>query len=121
MLAYKVMGAGVPELAVRAICRDTETAIAAAGTNQSTATSLTAAVNFLGTVASGTGVILSSSAASGDSQLVYNGGANAVTVYPPSGAAINGLPANTGVIVAIKTTCVFYCASSTQWAALLSA
>jgi len=121
MLGYKVMGAGIPGLAVQALCMDAATGIAAAGTTQGTATSLTAAVNFLSTVASGAGVVLSASATGGDSQLIFNGGSNAVKVYPPSGAKINGLATDAPALLAINTACEFWCGSSTQWAAVLSA
>jgi len=121
MLGYKVMQAGVQGLAVQAICMDAGTGISAAGATQGTATALTNAVNFLSTVASGTGVVLSSSATAGDSQLVYNGGANPVKVYPPSGASINGLATNAAATVGVRQACEFHCGSATQWAAVLSA
>jgi hypothetical protein len=121
MLGYKVMQAGVQGLAVQAICMDAATAISAAGSTQGTATSLTNAVNFIGTAASGSGVVLSSSATAGDSQFVYNGGANPVKVYPPSGASINGLTANAPHVLVMRTACQYFCGSATQWAAVLSA
>ena len=121
MLAYKVMGAGIQGLAVQALCLDCTTGISAAGTTQGTATALSAARNFLSTVASGAGVVLSASATGGVSQLVYNGGANAVKVYPPSGAKINQLAANAAVLLATTTACEFHCGSAPQWAAVLSA
>ncbi len=121
MLGYKIFGAGVPGLTVQAMCQDAATALSAAGTTQGTATTLTNAVNFLGTVSSGAGVILSPNGTAGDCQFVFNGGANAVKVYPPSGAKINALATNAGVLVAPNTACEFWCGSTTQWAAVLSA
>ena len=121
MLGYKVMQAGVQGLAVQALCMDAATGIAAAGTTQGTATALGSAVNFIGTAAAGSGVVLSSSASAGDSQLVYNGGANPVKVYPPSGATINRLATNAAATIATNTACEFHCGSTTQWAAVLSA
>ena len=121
MLGHKVMGAGVNALAVQAICMDAATGISAAGTTQATATALSNAVNFISTAAASSGVVLSSSATLGDSQLVYNGGANPVKVYPPSGAKINGLPTDSPAILAIQTACQFWCGSATQWTAVLSA
>lgn len=121
MLGYKVMQQGANAFFVQAACMDAAVGIAAAGTNQATATTLTNAVNFLSTVASGAGVILSPLATLGDSQLVYNGGANPVKVYPPSGAAINGLAANAPATIPVRTACEFWCGSTTQWAAVLSA
>lgn len=121
MLGYKVMGAGIPGLAVQAICMDAATGISAAGTTQGTATALSNAINFLSTVAAGSGVVLSSSATLGDSQYVYNGGANPVKVYPHSGAKINGLATNAPMLLATATGCMFICGSATQWGGLLSA
>ena len=121
MLGYKVMQAGVQQLAVNAICLDAATGISAAGTTQGTATALTSAVNFLSTVASGSGVVLSSSAAGGDCQFIFNGGANPVKVYPPTGAKINGLATNAPAVVGVNTGCEFWCGSTTQWGAVLSA
>lgn len=121
MLGHKVMGAGVNGFAVAAICQDAATGISAAGTTQGTATALSNAVNFVGTVAAGTGVVLSSSATAGDSQFIFNGGANPLKVYPPSGAKINSLPTNAGVLLQPATACEFWCGSATQWAGVLSA
>ena len=53
--------------------------------------------------------------------MIYNGGANALTVYPPSGAKINGLATNAGMLLATNTACEFYCLSTTQWTGILSA
>lgn len=120
MLAYKVFGSGVQGLAVQAICQDSESGITATGTNQSTAYSVTTAVASFGTVAAGTGAVLSSQAVSGDSQLVYNGGANPLNVYPPSGAAFNGLPVNIPCVLPVNTACDFRCLTSTLWTGVLS-
>ena len=121
MLGYKVMGAGVQGLAVQALCMDAATGISAAGTTQGTATVLTAAVNFVGTVAAGTGVILPANSTAGDGILIYNGGANPLKVYPTTGAKVNGLATNAGFILATNTAVELWCGSSTQWAGVLSA
>jgi hypothetical protein len=118
MMGYKVMGSGVPGLTVQAICMDATTAITAAGTTQGTATQLTAAVNFIGTTAAGTGVILYSAATLGDTQYVYNGGANNLLVYPPSGAAINGGTTNAAITVTPNTSVICQCGSATAWASV---
>lgn len=121
MLGYKAMQSGLNGFTVQAMCMDAATAVSAAGTTQATATTLANAVTFLSTVASGAGVVLSPLATAGDSQLVYNGGANPVKVYPPVGAKINGLAANAPASVSTNTACEFFCGSLTQWAAVLSA
>ena len=120
MLGHKLFGSGLTDLAVSAMCNDVGTAISAAGTTQGTATALTNILNGLGTVASGAGVVLYAGS-QGDCQLVYNGGANAVKVYPPSGARINAMVTNTAHILATSTACEYWFLSSTQVVGVLSA
>ena len=104
-----------------ALLQDTATAVSAAGTTQGTATELTAADSEVTTVAAGSGVVLSSKLAAGDEQSVYNAGANALKVYPPTGFSINSLPANEGMLLAIKTGVWFKCISTTRVFGVLSA
>ena len=121
MLGWKVFGAGLSVPLAAAMCKDVATSISAAGTTQGTATELTAADSELTTVASGSGVVLSSQLASGDSQTVFNAGANAVKVYPPSGMKINALAANAPMLLATNTGCFFKCVSTTRVFGVLSA
>lgn len=121
MLSHKVFGAGIPGLAVQAICQDVKTGLSAAGTDQSGATELTSATNVVVTVGAGSGVICYSGMVPVDSQLVFNGGANPLIVYPPVGFKINNLPVNTGVILATNTAIEMTCVSTTQIVAILSA
>ena len=120
MLGYKLFGSGLDTLSVSAIVQDVGTSISAAGTTQGTATALTNTLNGLGTVAAGAGVVLYAGSA-GDCQLVYNGGANAVKVYPPSGAKINGLASNAPHLLATNTACEYWFLSTTQIVGVLSA
>lgn len=120
MLAYKLFGSGLNTLTVASLT-DVSTGLTAAGTNQGTAYESTSAKNAFSTVAAGTGTVLDSEARGGDTQMIYNGGANALTVYPPSGAKINGLATNAGMLLATNTACEFYCLSTTQWTGILSA
>jgi len=121
MLGYKAMQAGLNGFVVQALCQDAAASISAAGTTQGTATALVNAVNFVGTTAAGTGVVLPSAASFGDSVLVFNGGANPLKVYPNTGTSINGLATNAGVTIGTNTACEFFMGSATQWAAVLSA
>ena len=121
MLGHKVFGAGIPGLAVQAICQDAKASISAAGTTQGDATSLTNAENEVSTVVSGSGVVLYSLATPGDTQCVFNAGANALRVYPPSGQKINALPTNQHMTLATNTGCLFKMVSSTRWFGVLSA
>jgi len=120
MLGFKLFGSGLTTLAVASICQDAATGISAAGTTQGTATALTNTLNGLGTVAAGTGVVLYAGSA-GDCQIVYNGGANPVNVYPPSGAKINQIAANLPHVLAVNTACEYWFFSSTQVVGVLSA
>lgn len=92
--------------------------LTATGTGQSDALTLTAIINQVTTTASGTGVKVSLGA--GAWQMVYNGGANPLNVYPPSGATINQLAANAGFTLPVATAAILFCASSTVWLAVLS-
>ena len=121
MLGYKVFQAGLPGLAVQAICQDVKTSVSAAGTTQCTATSLTAADSEVTTVAAGSGVVLSGSATAGDTQTVFNAGANPLKVYPPSGQQINALPSNQHMNLGLNTGVLLKKVSSTRWFGVLSA
>ena len=121
MLGYKVFAAGLPDPLAACICKDVGTAVSAAGTTQGTATELVNADNEITTAAAGSGVVLSASLASGDSQTVFNAGANAVKVYPPSGMKINALAANAAMTLAVNTGCIYKCVSTTRVFGVLSA
>ena len=100
------------------------TALTATGTTQSDALQVTSVLNVFATVAANTGAKLNSSAAldgQTQRQTVYNGGANALKVYPATGQAINSLATNAGHLLAPKTSCMYFLVSATQWIANLSA
>ena len=107
-------------MAVASICQDVTSGIVAAGTTQGTATALTSTLNGLGTVAAGSGVVLYAGSA-GDCQIVYNAGLNPVNVYPPTGAKINQIAANSPHVLPINTACEYWFLSSTQLIGVLSA
>ncbi len=120
MLGFKLFGSGLDSLTVTAIVQDVATGIVSAGTTQGTATALTSTLNGLGTVAAGSGVILFAGSA-GDCQLIYNGGANPVTVYPPVGSNINQMASNSPHTLPINTACEYWFFSATQIVGVLSA
>jgi hypothetical protein len=68
-----------------------EMGLTAAGTDQGTALPVTApsVIHVFGTVASGTGAVLGITHAPAE-VVIANQGANALSVYPPSGGSING-------------------------------
>lgn len=119
MLAYKLFGSGLNTLSVGAMT-DVATGLTATGTNQGTAYEVTTAKAFFSTVDEGTGAVLDDQAAAGDEQMIYNAGANALSVYPPSGASIKPRGANEAILLAANTGCIFYCISTTQWVGILS-
>ena len=120
MLAYKLFGSGLNTLSVAAM-GDVATALTATGTTSATAYGVTFAKNAFTTVAAGTGAVLDPNAAPGDSQLIYNGGANPLRVYPHvSTAQINNLGANAPAFVPAKTAAEFHMLTSTLWTAVLS-
>jgi hypothetical protein len=86
--------------------------VVATGSTQGTAAALTASVNVINTVASGTGVI--DSAATNIPVRVLNRGANVLNFYPPSGAQIESFGTNNPVIVAVGGSTTVLCISSTQ-------
>ena len=120
MIGAKVFSAGLSIPLMECMCKDTGS-VSAAGTTQGTATELTAADNEITTAAVGSGCVLSSNLAPGDSQSVFNAGANAVKLYPPSGFKINSLSANAPMLLAVNTGCIFKCVSSTRVFGVLSA
>ena len=119
-LARNMMSGGLSGGQCTAINGRVATGLTAAGTTQATALAITADHNIFGTVASSSGARLVA-ANIADSQSVYNGGANALTVYPPTGAQINGVAVNGGVLISPNTYCNFTCITATRWIANLSA
>lgn len=120
MLGHKLFASGLNPLAVSAIGNDVNAGVSAAGTTQGTATELTNCLNGLTTVAASSGVRLYAGSA-GDWQLVYNGGANPVNVYPPTDARINGIAVNSPHVMGTSTACVYFFLSATQVVGVLSA
>lgn len=120
-LSYKMMGGGMPGLLVNAGYMDVANALTATGANQAAAYAVTTAFASFSTVAAATGARLSLDAVPGDSQLIYNGGANTLSVYPPTGGQINALGSNNPASLAVNTACEYKCVASNQWAAILSA
>lgn len=89
--------------------------VAAAGTTQGTATAITAQHTYV-TGADGTaGVILPSGANIGATYQINNAGALAMTLYPHSGAVINGNGTNVGVTVEAKETAIITKVLTNNW------
>ena len=116
-LAKNMTGAFPPAQA-RALGGTQNLSVTAAGTTQATAVAMVADMNR---ITAGTGGARLYAGDTGDSQLVYNATASAVTIYPPTGAAINQLATNSGFLLGPNTSALCFCFSSTIWTAYLSA
>jgi hypothetical protein len=93
------------------------TGLTAAGANQAAATAITKTLSEFTTVASSTGGRLPTPEA-GEFFLVANKGANALSVYPATGGAINSLSTNAAISLATDTRRLFFALTSTQWYSL---
>jgi len=87
---------------------------AAAGTVQGDATALTAEMNIV-TGADGTAGVRLPAGTADHVVIVVNTGAQALKVYPATGAQINSAGANAPVNLGGERMAVFICRSTTQW------
>jgi len=117
-IAARIAAAGLPPAAAQAINGEVATGLKALGKSQGTALHVGAAVMVLEDVAAGSGVVLPDNASPTDSYVIYNGGANAVNVYPPLGGFLNNLAANAPVILASTKAANFVCVEALKWIAL---
>lgn len=92
----------------------------AAGSTQTTALAMPGDNVAVTTTAASTGIILPV-CSPGDEQFIANLGANALTVYPPVGDAINALSANAGYSLAAGKSAFFVKTGAARWCSLLSA
>lgn len=92
----------------------TSAGITAAGTNQGTATALTADYNIVTTVSSNQGVILPT-ATTGRRLIIINRGSNALNVYPATGAKIDNGFTNAALSLPVDGFLEFDAASATEW------
>lgn len=98
------------------LSKSISTAVSAAGSTQGTATALTTDYNVVTTAAASTGVVLPTAASPfGREVVVVNRGANPLTVYPATGAQIDGAATNAGVVVPVNAEVSFFSSSATQW------
>lgn len=112
-LGYKVFNSGFNDLIQNALVKDVASGLTATGSSQSDALQVTSQYNGFTTVAASTGAILDSQSAAGDWQVIYNGGANTLKVYPISGASINAGATNAAYSLPAGVAMVFYCISTT--------
>ncbi len=100
------MASGMSAVLAKTLGMEVTTGVVAAGTTQLNATALTTEFIEIATASASTGVRLPPS---GDASffVVYNGGANAVLVYPPVGSIMNGA-SNAGFSVTNAKTGMFF-------------
>lgn len=98
-----------------------ETGATAAGTTQGDAFEITKQTTVFGTVALNSGAVLPDAGDVGEAFLVHNGGANALSVYPPSGGKINAAATDAALSVAVGKSALLVRVTSTQLLAVVSA
>lgn len=117
-----IMGAGMPPLVATMINGTCSDNLTAAGSTQGTAAACPSDVNVFTTVAASTGCILNAMPAPGDEIVVTNLGANALSVYPPTGGIIQTGGTNAAFSVGAGKSCKFIARlGSLNFIALLSA
>lgn len=112
----KLSGSGFAPLQVTNIIGDNDYGETATGSNAAGAFNISACNTYFTTVASSTGAILPpgntgapSTVSLGDEYMIANTGANALTVYPPSGGTVNG---GASVSIAANALAYFTCVST---------
>lgn len=100
--ANNIVSSGLSAIQAQAIVGTVANNLTATGSTQGTALPLPASVNRFTTVAASTGALVPPMNP-GDYIVIYNGGANALSVYPPVGATINQASANTAYSLATAT------------------
>jgi hypothetical protein len=91
------------------------TSITAAGSTQGTATTLTRPINVVNTVSSGANGIILPTVPAGARILIVNTSANALNVYPPSGAVVNSGATNAAYSQPASARLEYISTSTTQW------
>jgi hypothetical protein len=119
-----IMGAGEPALVAQMASGTIADGLTATGSTQATGYAMSTDTAVFTTVAASTGAVLPGStlAQPGDEVVVANLGANALSVYPPVGGAINSLAANTALSVAAGKVAYFIARNGgLNWVGVLSA
>jgi hypothetical protein len=116
-----IVGSGIAAQAGNYLSGIAADNLTATGSTQGTALLLPADYNTVTTTAASTGVIMPINGQPGDETFVANLGANALTIYPPTGESINALAANAGYSLAAAKSAYLAKVSATRWVTLLSA
>jgi hypothetical protein len=116
----RLMAAGLAGGLAAQLGMTTATGLVAAGTTQGNALDISATdINMFATVAAGTGARLAS-AEGQPLQAVFNGGANALLIYPFGTEFINALGASTAISLPAGKAVTFY-PGRLSWVANVSA
>lgn len=117
------LNANLGSAAALAVLGSLAATVSAAGTNQSTATVLSACNNVVTTVGAGSGVRLpvTPTVSANDRLHVANHGANTLAVYPPIGGKLSNNTANVPAMLAPTKCADFFCIDGTNYTANLSA
>jgi len=108
-----LVGAHVAPAAAQAIVGFSDVGVTATGANsQANSYAIQYSNTFVSTAAATTGVRLPSGASPGDSFFVYNGGANTLHVYPPTGGNVAGGSTNAAFDLTTLTSGIFRVASA---------
>ena len=115
----RVLSSGNSPLSTISICGDGATGLTATGSAAGDSLQLSACYNSLGTAAASTGVKLPPTEA-GAMVVVYNGGAQTLTVYPfNTSSTINAGAASLSVTA--TTRVLFVATSATTWVSIAGA
>lgn len=110
----RLTGSGLAGQAASNICGDVGNSLTAAGSAQTDALQLSAAINVVGTTAASTGVRLPPPEL-GACIVVKNLGASTLSVYPTTGGIINALAANAAFTIATGVGNQFWCRGGLDW------
>ena len=119
-IVQQIVGSGMPPNVAQNVAGSFAGAQTALGTNQATAYVLGNAITEFTTAAASTGCTPLSTAAPGDSYVVFNNNTGqTITFYPPGSDTINN--AATSFSVATNKTVLFVKVAATHWASILTA
>lgn len=123
MIKQRLTGSGFASLQTLSVGETVSNSLTAAGSTQANAVLLGDDINVFTTTGASTGCILPSTlvASGGDKITVINYGANALSVYPPTGGKINNGTTNAAVSLAANKSGIFISIDGTNYAYTITA
>lgn len=113
-LPSRVLNSGVTSLSTAAICGEGATAVSAAGSTSSDATTLSSIYNRISSVSAGQGVKLPG-CEMGATVYLTNAGASTLTIYPDASSTISGA---SSLALIPGASAAFWAVSNTRWETL---